>query len=104
MASYFLEAGNLNGSNADMRFDVAGPSTSGTGDLFELSESSNETIILLFPPLLALMAAILDLSVTTTPTLPSGCVTSSCIRSIYAMSRATFPPSCLTFNQSERDW
>ena len=33
--SYFPEAGNLNGSNADMRSDVAGPSSSGSGDLFE---------------------------------------------------------------------
>ena len=35
MASYFPEAGNLNGSNADMCSDVAGRSVSGTGDLFE---------------------------------------------------------------------
>ena len=39
-ASYFSEAGNLNGSNADMCFDVAGPSISCSGDLFELSERS----------------------------------------------------------------
>ena len=36
MRSYFPEAGNLNGSNADMCSDVAGPSISGVGDLFEL--------------------------------------------------------------------
>ena len=38
--SYFPEAGNLNGSNADMFSDVAGPSISGLGDLFELSDGS----------------------------------------------------------------
>ena len=52
------------------------------GDLFELSDRSNETILLRFPPLLALVAAILGLSVTTTPILPLGHVTSSCIGSI----------------------
>ena len=66
--------------------DVAGPSSSGSGDLFELSDRSNETdpeSLLLFPPLLALLAAILDLSVTTTSILPLGaCYTSLCIRSI----------------------
>ena len=72
MASYFTEAGNLNGSNADMSFDLAGPSSSDSSDLFELSDISNETIMLLFPPLLALLAAILDLSVTSTLILPSG--------------------------------
>ena len=66
MASYFSEAGNLNGSNADMCSDVAGPSSSGPGDLFDFSDRSNDKIILLFPPLLALLAAILDLSVTAT--------------------------------------
>ena len=38
MASYFSEAGNLNGRNVDMCPDVAGPSGSGSGDLFELSD------------------------------------------------------------------
>ena len=38
------------GSNADMCSDVAGPLSSGSGDLFELSDRSNKTIILLFPP------------------------------------------------------
>ena len=33
-ASYFPEAGNLIGSNTDMCSDVAGPSSSGSGDLF----------------------------------------------------------------------
>ena len=36
MASYFPEAGNLNGRNADMCSDVAGLSSSGSGDFFEL--------------------------------------------------------------------
>ena len=31
MVSYFPEAGNLNGSNADMCSDVAGPSRRGLG-------------------------------------------------------------------------
>ena len=49
MASYFPEAGNLNGSNADMCSDVAGPSSSGSGDLFELSDRSNTTYFYYFP-------------------------------------------------------
>ena len=57
-----------NGSNAGMCSDVAGPSSSGSGDFFELSDS----LRLLFPPLLALLVAILDLSVTTTSILPFG--------------------------------
>ena len=40
MASYFLEAGNLNDSNADMCSDVTGPSISGSGDLFDFRSSS----------------------------------------------------------------
>ena len=76
----FPEAGNLNGSNADLWSNVAGPSRSGSGDFLELSDGSNKTIILLFFTLQALLAAIL--SVTTTPILPSGRVTSSCVRSI----------------------
>ena len=71
MVSYFPEEGNLNASNADMCSDVAGPSCSGSGDLFELSDRSNETIILLFPLLLAPLAAIFL----------SGRVTSSYLRS-----------------------
>ena len=43
MASYFPEAGNLNGSNTEMCYDVAGPSSSGSGDLFELSDRSDKT-------------------------------------------------------------
>ena len=69
MASYFPDAENLNESNADMCSYVARLSRSGSGDFFELSDRSNETIILLFPPLLAPLDAILDLcsSVTATP-------------------------------------
>ena len=70
---------------------VAGPSRIGPDDLFELSDKSDETIILiLFPALLALLGAILDLSVTITPMLPSGRVTSSCIRSIELRLRLFF--------------
>ena len=49
MASYFPEAGNLNGSNADMCSDVAEPSSSGSSDFFEFSDRSNKAIILLCP-------------------------------------------------------
>ena len=45
MALYFLEAGNLNGSNANMCSDVAGQSSSSSSNLFELSDRSNGTII-----------------------------------------------------------
>ena len=83
MASYFPEAENLNGINTDVCFGVAGPSSNGSGDLFELTDRSNEAIILLFPSLSALLAAILDFSVTAlTLILPLGRVTLSCIRSI----------------------
>ena len=85
-------------SNAD---DVAGPSSSGSGDLFQHSDRSNETIILLFPPILALRAAILDLKVTTTPILPSGRVTSSCIRPIVICWR-TF--SCASLGNCFEFW
>ena len=45
MASYFPEAGNLNNSsNADMCSEVSGASSSSQGDLFALSDKSNETI------------------------------------------------------------
>ena len=43
MASYFPEAGNLNGRNTDMCSDVAGPSSSRSRDLFELLGRSNNT-------------------------------------------------------------
>ena len=64
----FPEAGNLSGSNADM-CSVAGPSSNGSGNFFVLLVRSNKTdpeSLLLFPLLQALLAAILDLSVTTT--------------------------------------
>ena len=38
MASSFPEAGNLNCNNIDMCSDVAGPSSSGPGGLFDLSD------------------------------------------------------------------
>ena len=72
MGSYFREAGDLNGGNTDICSDVAGSSSRSSGDLFELSDRSNETIILLFLSLIVLLAAILDLRVTATPILPSG--------------------------------
>ena len=43
MTSYFPEAGSLNGSNADMCSDVAGPSSNGSGDLFDFGSSSRST-------------------------------------------------------------
>ena len=43
VASYFPEAGNLNGRNGDMCSDVAGTSSSLSRDLFELSGWSNTT-------------------------------------------------------------
>ena len=49
MASYFSEAGNFNGSNAYMCSDAAGPSSKGSGDLFELSDKSNKTYFYHFP-------------------------------------------------------
>ena len=55
--------------NADM-CSVAGPSSSGSGDLLELLLPA-----FTISPLLVLLASILDLSVTTTT------VTSSCLRS-----------------------
>ena len=50
MASYFPEAGNLNGSHADMCSDVTGRSSSGSGDLFELSDRSNTTYFKFYFP------------------------------------------------------
>ena len=44
MASYFPEARNLIDSNADMCSNVGGPSSNGSGDLFELSDKSNKTV------------------------------------------------------------
>ena len=71
MGSYFPEAENLNGSNADICSDVAGPSSSGSGDFSHLGPTL-DPVLLLFPPQLTLLAAILDLSMTTTPTLSFG--------------------------------
>ena len=66
MASYFPEVGNLNSSNAGLCSDVAGPTSSGSGDLFEF-QIALDHVLLLFPSLLAILAAILDLSMTTMP-------------------------------------
>ena len=49
MASYFPEAGNLNGKNADMCSVVANPSSSGSGDLFEPSDRSQIPYFYYFP-------------------------------------------------------
>ena len=40
MALYFPKAGNLNDSNAHVGSNVIGPSISGSGNLFELSDRS----------------------------------------------------------------
>ena len=71
MASYFPEAENFNGSDTDMCSDVAGSSSSGSGDLFELLDRSNIPYFYSFP-LIALLATILDVSVTTIPILLFG--------------------------------
>ena len=49
IGSYFPEVGNLNDRNADMCTFVAGPSSSGSGDLFELSDRPNTTYFYYFP-------------------------------------------------------
>ena len=49
MALHFRKAGNLNGINAEVCPDVAGSSSSGSGDLFELSDRSNTTYFYYFP-------------------------------------------------------
>ena len=49
MASYFPEAGNSNGGNADLSSNVAGPSSSGSGDLFQLSDRSKIPYFYYFP-------------------------------------------------------
>ena len=43
MSSKCPETLNLNDSDADMCSDVAGPSSSCSGDLFDLSDMSNKT-------------------------------------------------------------
>ena len=45
----FPRSGNLNDRNAEMCSDVAGPSSSGLRDLFELSDRSNTTYFYYFP-------------------------------------------------------
>ena len=49
MVSYFPEARNLNGSNADMISGVAKPSSSGSGDLLELSGKSRSCTFTISP-------------------------------------------------------
>ena len=49
---YFPKKGNLNGSNADMCSDVAGPKPPGQLTL----NLALDPVLLLFPPLLALLA------------------------------------------------
>ena len=50
MASYFPEAGNVSGSNADMCADVAqGLLSSGSGNLFELSDRSRSHTFTISP-------------------------------------------------------
>ena len=72
MASHFPEARNLHGSNADMFSDVAGPSSSGSGDLFELSglDRSNKNNPKSLNKVMHYWPPCLDLSVTTAPILP----------------------------------
>ena len=48
LASYFPEAGNLNGRNAGMCSDVAGPSSRRSRGLFELSDRLNTTYVYYF--------------------------------------------------------
>ena len=49
MASYISEAGNLNGIYAYVCSDVAKPSSSGSGDFFDLPDRSNTTYFYDFP-------------------------------------------------------
>ena len=49
VASYFPEEGNLNDSNADLCFDVAGPSSSGSDDLYDLLDSSRSCTFAISP-------------------------------------------------------
>ena len=49
MVLYFLEAGNLTGSNADMCSDVAGPFCSFLSNLFELSDRSRSRTFTISP-------------------------------------------------------
>ena len=49
MASYFPEARNLNESNGDICSDVAGPSISGSGDLFGFQIDHRSRTFTIFP-------------------------------------------------------
>ena len=49
MALYFPKAGNLNSSNAGMCSDVSGLLRSGSGNLFELSDSSRSRTFTISP-------------------------------------------------------
>ena len=82
MASYFPEAGYLNGRNSDMCSDVAGPSSS-SGNKFEISDGSNTTCFY-YLPTASTTGCHLGFKLTTAPVLPFGRVTrrSSCIRYI----------------------
>ena len=70
MVLYFLEAGNLNGSSADICSDMAGLSSIAARVNCLTLDVARDPVLLPFPPLLALLAAILALSMTTTPILP----------------------------------
>ena len=48
MESYFPEARNLKGSNADMCSDVAAPSSNGSSDLVELLDRSRPRAFTIF--------------------------------------------------------
>ena len=90
--------------------DAAGPLSSSSDNLFDFGPTMEtlDLTLLLFPLVLALLAAILDLSVTTTPILPFGHVTSLWIRSISncytraqesCYSNETFPWICFKEKQ-----
>ena len=49
MESYFPEARNLKGSNAEMCSDVAGPSSNGSGDLVGLLDRSRPRAFAISP-------------------------------------------------------
>ena len=69
MASSFPEAGNLNGSNADMCSDVAGPSRSGADDLFDFGSSSRSRTFAISPTT-SITGCHLGFELATTPILP----------------------------------
>ena len=49
MASFFPETGNLNGSNADMCSDVAGPSSNSSGDCLSSQIGQMKLLFYYFP-------------------------------------------------------